>query len=65
MNQSNSSTGGPRTLTPRGSIALPMFGEPSRTDELLRQISDAGFTDVAKTRLSGGIAQLLTATRSA
>ena len=31
---------------------------------LLGQIADAGFNDVAKRRLSGGIAQLLTATRA-
>jgi hypothetical protein len=32
--------------------------------ELLHQIMQAGFTDVTKTHLSGGIAQLLTATRN-
>ena len=43
---------------PRSVVYLPDEAD------LLRQISDAGFTDVAKVRLSGGIAQLLTATRS-
>jgi len=33
-------------------------------DDLLDRIAGAGFTDVRKTRLSGGIAQLLTATRT-
>ncbi|MDP6493737.1 MAG: ubiquinone/menaquinone biosynthesis methyltransferase [Acidimicrobiales bacterium] len=42
---------------PRSVVYLPDEAD------LLRQISDAGFTDVAKVRLSGGIAQLLTATR--
>jgi len=44
---------------PRSVAYLP---EP---DELLRQIGDAGFTDVQRTLLSVGIAQLLTATRAA
>ncbi len=42
---------------PRSVVYLPDEAD------LLRQISDAGFADVAKVRLSGGIAQLLTATR--
>jgi demethylmenaquinone methyltransferase/2-methoxy-6-polyprenyl-1,4-benzoquinol methylase len=42
---------------PRSVVYLPDEAD------LLRQISDAGFTDVAKVRLSGGIAQLLTAAR--
>ncbi len=44
---------------PRSVVYLPT--EP----ELLHQIMQAGFTDVTKIHLSGGIAQLLTATRNA
>ncbi|MBC8364069.1 MAG: ubiquinone/menaquinone biosynthesis methyltransferase [Actinobacteria bacterium] len=44
---------------PRSVVYLP------DEDDLLGQMADAGFTDVAKVRLTGGIAQLLTATRSA
>ena len=43
---------------PRSVVYLPT--EP----ELLHQIMQAGFTEVTKTHLSGGIAQLLTATRN-
>jgi demethylmenaquinone methyltransferase/2-methoxy-6-polyprenyl-1,4-benzoquinol methylase len=34
------------------------------TDELLDLVGAAGFTDVSRTALSGGIAQLITATRA-
>ena len=34
------------------------------TDELLDLVRAAGFTDVTRTALSGGIAQLITATRA-
>ena len=43
---------------PRSTLYLP--GE----EELLKLISESGFVDVTKKPLSGGIAQLLTATRS-
>jgi demethylmenaquinone methyltransferase/2-methoxy-6-polyprenyl-1,4-benzoquinol methylase len=34
------------------------------TDELMRMVHGAGFTDAARTTLSGGIAQLITGTRA-